>query len=108
MDDFVAVAKATDIPEGTGQAFSVAGREIALFHYQGKFYAMDDYCPHMGESLALGDLHGDTILCSRHLWAFKLADGSCVDVPRLQAETFEVRVEGDQILVRIPSQPEKQ
>lgn len=102
MGEFIAVAKTADIPEGKAQAFSVAGREIALFHHQGKFYAMDDYCPHMGESLALGDLHGDTVLCSRHLWAFRLADGSCVDVPRLQAETFEVRIEGDQILVRVP------
>jgi len=42
------------------------------------------------------------VLCSRHLWAFQLADGACVDVPRLAAETFEVRVVGDQILVRVP------
>lgn len=102
MEDFVAVAKTTDIPEGKAESFSIAGREIAVFHHKGSFYAMDDYCPHMGESLALGDICGDTVLCSRHLWGFKLADGSCVDVPRLQAETFEVRIEGDQILVRVP------
>ncbi len=102
MDEFIAVAKTVDIPEGTSQSFSVAGREIALFHHKGQFYALDDYCPHMGESLALGDIHGDAVLCSRHLWAFQLADGACVDVPRLAADTFEVRVEGGQILVRVP------
>lgn len=102
MGDFIPVAKTTDIAEGTAQAFSVAGREIAVFHHKGRFYALDDYCPHMGESLALGDIHGDTVLCSRHLWAFQLADGGCVDVPRLAADTFEVRVDGEQILVRVP------
>lgn len=107
MGDFFAVAKTTDIPDGKGQAFSVAGREIAVFHHKGKFYAMDDYCPHMGESLAIGDIHGDTVLCSRHLWAFQLEDGACVDVPRLQAETFEVRVEGEEILVRVPEKADE-
>jgi nitrite reductase/ring-hydroxylating ferredoxin subunit len=102
MDDFIAVAKTTDIPEGKAQSFTVAGREIAVFHHKGKFYALDDYCPHMGESLALGDIHGDTVLCSRHLWAFQLADGACLDVPRLQADSFEVRVDGEQVLVRVP------
>jgi nitrite reductase (NADH) small subunit/3-phenylpropionate/trans-cinnamate dioxygenase ferredoxin subunit len=107
MDEFIAVAKTTDIPEGGAQAFSVAGREIAVFHHKGQFYALDDYCPHMGESLALGDIHGDAVLCSRHLWAFQLGDGTCVDVPRLAAETFEIRLDGDQILVRVPPAPEE-
>jgi nitrite reductase (NADH) small subunit/3-phenylpropionate/trans-cinnamate dioxygenase ferredoxin subunit len=102
LDEFIAVAKTTEIPEGQGKAFSVAGREIALFQVKGQFYALDDYCPHMGESLALGDIHGDAVLCSRHLWAFQLVDGACIDVPRLAADSFEVRVEGDQVLVRVP------
>lgn len=106
MAEFIPVAETTDIPEGQGKAFSVAGREIAIFHHKGKFYALDDYCPHMGESLALGDIHGNAVLCCRHLWAFQLADGACVDVPRLAAETFEVRVDGDRVLVRVPQDDE--
>lgn len=107
MSEFIAVAKTSDIPEGRSQAVSVAGREIAIFHHKGEYFALDDYCPHMGESLALGDIHGDTVLCSRHLWAFQLQDGRCVDVPRLAAETFEVRVEGDDILVRVPERADE-
>ncbi len=107
MDEFILIARTSDIPEGASRAFSVAGREIAVFRHEGQFYAMDDYCPHMGESLALGDIHGDAVLCSRHLWAFRLADGACIDVPRLSAETFEVRVDGDQVLVRVPQESRK-
>ncbi|MHB8902365.1 MAG: Rieske (2Fe-2S) protein, partial [Thermoguttaceae bacterium] len=102
VDEFIAVARTSDIPEGQSRAFSVGDREIALFHHKGRFFALDDYCPHMGESLALGDIHGDTVLCCRHLWAFRLADGACLDVPRLAAQAFEVRVDGEQVLVRIP------
>ena len=72
-----------------------------LFHVKGRFYALDDYCPHMGESLSIGEVHGDAVSAPRHLWAFRLADGVCLDVPSLAAGTFEVRVEGDDVLVRI-------
>jgi nitrite reductase/ring-hydroxylating ferredoxin subunit len=36
------------------------------------------------------------------MWAFRLSDGACLDSPSLQAERFEVRVQGDRIQVRLP------
>jgi nitrite reductase/ring-hydroxylating ferredoxin subunit len=42
------------------------------------------------------------VVCNRHMWAFRLADGTSPDVPTLRAVTFEVRVEGDEIRVRLP------
>lgn len=102
MAKFVTVARVGDVPEGQGRTFHVGQREIALFCRQGKYYALDDYCPHMGASLGSSDLYGDYVLCNRHLWAFSLRDGSCPDVPALRAETFEVRVVGAEIQVAIP------
>ncbi len=104
MCEFVTVAKVGEIPAGTGRGFTVAGREIALFHADGKYYALDEFCPHMGAPLSLGDVRGDVVLCDRHLWAFRLADGSCPDVPGLAAVTFEVRVEGEEIQIRVPEE----
>lgn len=103
MPEFVAVAKVGEIPEGRGKPFTVGSREIAVFHVDGKYYALDDYCPHMGASLGTSSVYDDTVICNRHMWAFRLSDGTCVDVPTLKAETFEVRVEGDEIQVRLPS-----
>ena len=101
MSEFISVAKVGEIPQGKGRVFQVAGREIAVFHVDGRYFALDEYCPHMGAPLSEGDIHGDAVLCQQHLWAFKLADGSCVDVPSLCAETFEVCVEDDEIRVRV-------
>jgi nitrite reductase/ring-hydroxylating ferredoxin subunit len=56
----------------------------------------------MGSSLGASDVYGDMVVCSGHMWGFRLTDGACVDVPALRAETFEVRVEGDEIQVRLP------
>ena len=102
MAEFVTVATVGEISEGQGRSFTVGKRRIAVFCAGGRYYALDDHCPHMGASLAVGDVQGDTVVCLRHLWAFKLADGSCVDAPALKAETFEARVEGDEIQVCVP------
>jgi len=101
MSEFVTVAKVGEIPEGRGKTFTVGEREIALFHLGGRYYALDDYCPHMGASLGSSEIYRDSVVCNRHMWAFRLIDGGCLDVPSLKAETFEVRLQGDEIQVRI-------
>ena len=103
MPEFITVCKVGDIPEGRGKTFTVADRRIAVFFVDGRYYALDDYCPHMGESLGLGEVHQGAVICDRHLWAFGLVDGVSPDVPSLKAETFEVRVQGDEIQVSVPA-----
>lgn len=102
MSEFTTVARGGEIPEGRGKAFPVGGRRIAVFFVDGEYYALDDSCPHMGAPLSLGDVRDGMVICDRHLWSFRLADGVCPDAEQLKAETFEVRVEGDEIQVRVP------
>ncbi len=102
MADFVTLARAGDVPEGQGRTFRVGECCIALFLVDGAYYALDDFCPHMGASLGASDLRGDRVVCNRHMWAFRLADGSSPDGPSLRAQTYEVRVAGDAIQVRLP------
>ena len=102
MGGFVEVARVGDVPEGRGKLVAVGDQEIALFCVDGRHYALDDCCPHMGASLSVGDVREGMVICDRHLWAFRLSDGACPDVPTLKAVTFEVRVEGEKVLVRVP------
>ncbi len=101
MAEFVTVARVGEIPEGRGKTFTVGDREIAIFFVGGQYFALDDFCPHMGESLGRGEVRDGAVICDRHRWAFCLRDGTCLDAPRLKAETFEVRVEGAAIQVRL-------
>lgn len=103
MSDYVAVAKVGSIAPGQGQAFAVHGRMVAVFNINGTYQAIDDFCPHMGASLAGGyvDEHG-IVACPWHAWRFKVCDGTWCDNPRIKIDTFEVKVEGDDILVRVP------
>ena len=102
MSDFITVCKLGDVREGHGKSFSVAGRAAALFLVDGQYYALDDYCPHMGSSLGLGDVRDLTVICDRHGWAFRLANGRGIDAPDLKAEVFETRVQDGQVQVRLP------
>jgi len=65
MAEFVTVAKVGEVPEGRGKTFAVRDREIALFYVDGRYYAMDDYCPHMGASLGMGDVSDGVVICDR-------------------------------------------
>jgi nitrite reductase (NADH) small subunit/3-phenylpropionate/trans-cinnamate dioxygenase ferredoxin subunit len=103
MSDFVTVARVGDIAEGRGQAFAVNGRMVAVFLYEGHYHAIDDFCPHMGASLAGGYLAGGVVTCPWHAWRFSICDGTWCDNPRIKIDSFEVRVVGDEIQVRSAS-----
>src|SRR5437867_6485084 len=100
--EFVSVAKVGDIPDGQGQAFAVNGRMVAVFNEDGKFSAIDDFCPHMGASLAGGYLEAGIVTCPWHAWRFGIHDGTWCDNPKIKIDSFEVRVEGGEIQVRVP------
>ncbi len=102
MTDFVDVAGAGDLAVGRMKAVLVDGRKIALYHTAGGFFATDHTCPHRGGPLAEGDLMGNEIVCPWHLWGFDVTTGVCTGNADLHVDTYEVRVDGDRILVRVP------
>ena len=67
-------------------------------------YAVDDMCSHEDASLSKGSLHADCVKCPLHGSRFKLATGEAMDEPADQAiNTYKVRIDGDKILVALPS-----
>jgi nitrite reductase (NADH) small subunit/3-phenylpropionate/trans-cinnamate dioxygenase ferredoxin subunit len=101
MSSFTSVAKIGSIPEGQAASFPVAGRMVAIFNQNGVYFALDDICPHMGASLAAGHVEGGVVTCPWHAWRFRVADGTWCDNPRVKTDAFEVRIEGDDIQVRV-------
>jgi nitrite reductase (NADH) small subunit len=100
--NFVTVAKVGAIPEGEGQSFQIGDRLVAVFLQNGRYFAIDDLCPHMGASLGAGYLDDDGVVtCPWHAWRFCIRDGKWADNPRLSVDTFDVRVAGDEIQVRL-------
>ncbi len=105
MSEFTTVAKVSDIPAGQGQPFAVSGRMVAVFNEDGRFFAIDDFCPHMGASLAGGYLEKGIVTCPWHAWRFCIHDGQWCDNPRIKIDAFECRVQGDEVQVRVAGKP---
>jgi nitrite reductase (NADH) small subunit len=99
MDGFVRVAQATDVPPGGAVTVQVGSQPVALFHVAGKYHATSNTCLHRGGPLGKGVLEGSVITCPLHAWQYDVTTGRCLDVDGLFLEVFEVRVEGDDILV---------
>ena len=97
--EFVTVAKVGDIAPNTGEAYEVGEKMVAVFYTDGQYYAIDDFCPHMGSSLAPGQPMDGAVACPWHAWRFRLSDGCWLNNPKLKIPSYEVRVVGDSIQV---------
>jgi nitrite reductase (NADH) small subunit len=104
MLEFQTVARVGEIPEGQGRSFPVNGTMVAVFLSDGVYRAINDFCPHMGASLADGHLEDDAVMCPWHAWRFSVKDGTWLDNSKSQIRTacYEVRVNGDEIQVGVP------
>ena len=76
--------KLSDLPPGSCLSVRVDSeeeRDVALCNVDGELFALDNTCPHAGGPLGEGHLHGDTIRCPWHGWAFNVRTGQCLNHP---------------------------
>jgi len=104
VSDFVAVAKASDIPPGQARYYELAGFPIAICHVENAgFYAIDDVCTHDGGPLDQGELEGDEIECPRHGARFDLRSGRVTRLPATDPiPTYRVEVRDGMVYVEEP------
>ncbi len=105
MSDFQTVAKVGDIPEGEGRCFPVNGTMAGVFLHNGQYFAINDFCPHMGASLSDSPVAEDgSVMCSWHAWCFSIKDGTWLDNSKsgIKTPTYEVRVQENEIQVLVP------
>jgi len=74
---------------------------LALFNDDGRFYALDNACPHQGASLADGVLHDGRVICPLHSWIFDAETGLCPRGSHVGVRTYPTRCNGDGVEVRI-------
>lgn len=100
MPEYLTVAQASTVPAGMGTVVTVKGQEIAVFNVQGKFYALDNRCPHQDYPLGMSPIFDNVVLCIGHAWRFDIKTGACHSVPGMSVRTYEVVVEGDEVKIR--------
>ena len=100
-DGFVAVARAEDVPPGTGTVVEANGRKLALFNVAGTFYALDNTCLHRGGPVGEGDLDGTIVTCPWHGFQYDVTTGRNVFDPEVGLQSFPVRVADGDVLVAV-------
>ncbi|MEO1465508.1 MAG: FAD-dependent oxidoreductase [Cyanobacteria bacterium J06633_1] len=101
----IAVAKVGDLQNGQMQQIEIDDSQILLSKINDKYYATSAFCTHNGAPLAKGVLCGERIVCPWHNACFNAIAGQQLEPPGLDSLAhFATRVEGEQILVKLPDQ----
>lgn len=95
------VVKRSEIPAGSAKVVEVDGKKIAVFNCGGTFYATENTCLHRGGPLGEGSLSGTTVTCPWHGWEYDVTTGASRTNPSAKVRTFQVKVEGEDILVAV-------
>ena len=102
MNDYTKVALTEDITKGKRKRIEIKGRRISIFNINDEYFAIYDTCPHKGTApLIRGTLDGLAIKCPNHGYRFDLKTGECNIDPTFNTEVFPVKVEGNEILLKM-------
>ena len=101
MGNFIKAAGKADITEGHGKAVTLEGNAIALFNVSGAFHAIENTCKHRGGPLGEGELDGSQVTCPLHGWQYDVKTGECMTTPGVIQKKYNVKVEGEDVLVEI-------
>ena len=100
--EFEPVALISELTEGaTLQRVRSAGDAVCLVRFNGEISALSDICTHQHFSMSLGDVLGDgTLQCAWHGARYDCRTGEVKQDPATSPlPVFQVRLEGDKILV---------
>ena len=107
-----------DLPPGACRIVEARGRRIGVFNVHGRYYALQDRCPHGGAPLCRGRVGGMTVVdgpgrevtwtregeilrCPWHGWEFEIATGRTVTEPALRVQTFRALVHDGRVVVEL-------
>jgi nitrite reductase (NADH) small subunit len=96
---FVKVGSLDALPPGSVAQAEVGDGLYALCNVNGQVYALDGTCPHAGGPLGEGVLQGCMLVCPWHGFEFDCRTGENDMDPGMTVGRFEVRFEGDDILI---------
>lgn len=101
---FVRVCSFGEVPRNRGRSIMLDSyREVALFNIDGEIFAVDNICPHQHAPLiADGDVENCTVRCPLHGNIYDLRSGRLLEATGPGLRTYQVRRDGDDLLVEKP------
>ena len=97
--------KAEDLPEGRVVSVWAGHKGICLSHYEGKFAALDNKCPHQGGPLGEGSIEKGFLRCPWHGWDFHPTTGESPGGFGDRLDSFEIDIREDGVYVGVEEEP---
>ncbi len=97
-----------DLPEGRVKTVTAGHKGICLTHFEGKFAALDNKCPHQGGPLGEGSIENGLLRCPWHGWDFHPCTGKPPGGYDDGVETFEVKEENGSVYVGLEEEEARQ
>ena len=101
-DRWVRACRVEDIPRLGARVVNSPQGDIAVFrNAEDEVFALADRCPHKGGPLSQGIVFGRRVACPLHNWVIQLEDGCAAAPDEGCAGHYEVKVEADQVFIKI-------
>jgi nitrite reductase/ring-hydroxylating ferredoxin subunit len=98
----VLVGTVDEIADGSRKIVTIDGVSIGVFHHNGEWIALRNYCLHAGGPVATGALEGDTLICPWHGFRYRVTTGELLIDPALKLDRYKLDIRGDQIFLKAP------
>lgn len=104
--EFIKICKISEIREAIGKRFQLDDEnEIAIFKINGRYYAVDNICPHNHTSqIYKGIIKDMYVSCPVHGFQFHLQTGKQPEKQGCSLRTFDLRITGDYVYVKKPAE----
>jgi thiamine pyrophosphate-dependent acetolactate synthase large subunit-like protein/nitrite reductase/ring-hydroxylating ferredoxin subunit len=106
--EWVRVADVDELPEGRVKTVTAGRESIALTHFEGKYAALLNACPHQGGPLGEGSIENGWLRCPWHGWDFHPCTGKPPGGYDDGVPVFPVEVRDDGIYVGIEAPAPRQ
>lgn len=100
---FIKVCSLSELPNNSQKIVPLGLHKVALFHFNNEISAIANACLHKAGPLGLGLVEnkydGLYVTCPWHGWEYNIKTGSAPPGYKDQQAVFEVKVEGDDVLI---------
>ncbi len=96
----------SELPEGRVMTVTAGHKGICLTHYEGKYSALDNQCPHQKGPLGEGSIENGVLRCPWHGWDFHPSTGKAPGFDDGGVPTYLLKEEGMAIYVGLQEEEE--
>jgi NAD(P)H-dependent nitrite reductase small subunit len=103
--EWIKIASANELDNDEAKTVRAGSVPLALFRIENEFFAIDGMCTHGKALLSEGYVEDGCVECPLHQGRFDIRTGKAMCAPAtVDLRTFDVRREGDDLYVRLPSE----